>query len=252
MDKKITFTGGEPDWNVDDVLRNSTADREALFGIARGLLGTTNARLSKAFVTVNTLVDAEVTDGYVWLDLEVLQVDAATVPETLGTGLWEFQKVVTYDSAGDKTFNDAIPRQTWQKNRAVLVNVATITGMDAVNSLGLDNLRERVRDNEASINYDSGVLACNITLGGTTIDNYVRQKGDVVTGRIRLYTVGVTGSSEIGSLPEGIAPPVQSWDFAASIEEPVFTIITITTEGKILGVGISDRPFLSINFTYTV
>ena len=137
MDKKLTFTGGEPDINIDDLLRDPIANRAALFGLLVGMGGAENLKISGSAVTIDPLVDAIVTAGYVWLNGEILQVDAATVSETQGTDLWEFQKAVTYDAAGDKTFNDAIPRQTWQKNRAILVNVAAIAGMDAVNALSI-------------------------------------------------------------------------------------------------------------------
>jgi hypothetical protein len=137
MDKKLTFLGGEPDINIDDLLRDPIANRAALFGLMLGLGVTTDCIVSGAAVTVDPLVDADVSAGYVWLDGEILQVDAATVSETQGTDLWEFQKVVAYDSAGDKTFNDGTPRQTWQQNRAVLVNVGSISGLDAVNAPSL-------------------------------------------------------------------------------------------------------------------
>lgn len=137
MDKKLTFTGGEPDLNIDDILRDPIANRAALFGLMLGLGVTTDCLISGAAVTVNAGVNAQVTAGYVWLNGEILQVDAATVSETLGSDLWEFQKQTTYDSNGDKTFNDGTPRQTWEKNRAILVNVAAITGFDAANAPSL-------------------------------------------------------------------------------------------------------------------
>lgn len=134
MNKKLTFTGGEPDITIDNLLYDPEANRAALFGVLLGLSGAVDSVISGAAVTLNPGVDASVTAGYVWLGGEILQVDAATVAETEGTDLWEFQKQVTFDSAGDKTFNDATPRQTYQKNRAVLVNVTSVTGMDAVNA----------------------------------------------------------------------------------------------------------------------
>jgi len=137
MDKKLTYSGGEPNITIDNIMRDPIANRAALFGLLLGLGSTTDLAISGAVVALDPLVDADVTAGYVWLNGEVLQVDAAMVSETEGTDLWEFQKVVTFDALGDKTFNDAIPRQTYQKNRAVLVNVASITGFDAVNAPSL-------------------------------------------------------------------------------------------------------------------
>ena len=137
MNEKLIFQGGEPDITIRNTQYNPIADRAALFGVVKGLAGVNDVIVSGAAVTVNALVDASVTAGYIWLNGEILQVDAATVLETQGTDLWEFQKAITYDAAWDKVFNDLIPRQTYQQNRAILVNVAAIVGMDAVNALSI-------------------------------------------------------------------------------------------------------------------
>ena len=106
MNKLLSFTGGKPDFNIDDVLWNDDATREALqevfrvFGdnyIIQGVTGTTS-----------------ITAGYIMLDSELLKVDAHTKTST------HFAKVTTYDAGGDATFNDGTPRQTWQKNRATI------------------------------------------------------------------------------------------------------------------------------------
>ncbi|MDH4127161.1 MAG: hypothetical protein OEV44_00295 [Spirochaetota bacterium] len=48
------------------------------------------------------------------LDGEILKVDAHTQTNT------HFVKVTTYEAGGNKTFNDSVARQTWQKNRATI------------------------------------------------------------------------------------------------------------------------------------
>jgi hypothetical protein len=106
MDKKLTFSGGEPNINFDDILRTPNATRDALisafraFGdnyIIQGVTGTTT-----------------ITAGYIMLGGEILKVDSHTKTNT------HFAKVTTYESGGDKTFNNGTPRQTWQKNRATI------------------------------------------------------------------------------------------------------------------------------------
>lgn len=106
MNKLLSFTGGLPNFSIDEVLFNDDAIRSALqeifraFGdnyIIQGVTGTTS-----------------ITAGYIMLDGELLQVDAHTKTNT------HFAKVTTYDPLGDITFNDGVARQTWQKNRATI------------------------------------------------------------------------------------------------------------------------------------
>lgn len=68
-------------------------------------------------------------DGYVWLDGEMLKVDAGThiAGDPTWTD-WHYVKATTYESGGNKTYVDGTPRQTWQKNRAKPVSVVSIPG----------------------------------------------------------------------------------------------------------------------------
>lgn len=107
MDEKLTFTGGEPDINFDDLDRNNKANRKALTEALRAY--GDNYKIAGV---ISAAAPSSVTAGYVMLDGEILQVDAHTA-----TGNY-FEKVTTFDPAGDKTFNDTTPRQTWAKHRA--------------------------------------------------------------------------------------------------------------------------------------
>lgn len=215
MDKKLTFLGGEPNLNIDDILRDPVANRAALFGLLTGIAGATDAKISVT-TGITPGVEASTTAGYVWLNGEILQVEAATVPASLGN-LFEFQKVVTYDPNGDKVFNDAVPRQTWQKNRAELVNVAAITGMNALAAPDLITLitaAERTRLDV--LEADTGWLALTAISGATTIIyGYARQVGKVVSCTCVFSTTDVSGG-DILELPAQIDPPATPLDFGFS------------------------------------
>jgi hypothetical protein len=246
MDKKLTFAGGEPNINFDDILRDPIANRDALFGLMLGLGVTTDCIISGAVVFADPGVSGEVTDGYVWLNGEILQVDADSTLETEGTDLWEFQKVVTYDSNGDKTFNDLTPRQTWQKNRAILVNVSAITGFDAVNAPSLlatvvnnqkasaaetktgtiDNKITTPKSVRDGLFVDSGWLnLINLNPGGefSNITAKVRQIGHNVvffaTFDVPVSGGDLTSSYALGDLPVGITAPSQTIRGAASTDK---------------------------------
>lgn len=106
MNEKLTFSGGEPNINFDDIDRNNKANKAALIAAFRAY--------GDNYIIQGVTGDPSITAGYVMLDGEILQVDAHTKTGT------HFVKVTTYDSAGDKTFNNGIARQTWAKNRATI------------------------------------------------------------------------------------------------------------------------------------
>lgn len=119
MDKKLTFTGGEPDINWDDLNRDERANRDALFAIFADFDYGPNVNfiISGCVATVTTGVNVSVTAGYIFLNGEILEVEAQVVANGGTLDLYKYVKEITYDSNGDKTFNDGTPRQTWQKNR---------------------------------------------------------------------------------------------------------------------------------------
>jgi hypothetical protein len=144
MDKKLTFTGGEPNINFDDILRDPIANRAALFGIMKAFnIGTNeNFIISGCVPTVSTGVNVAVTAGYIFLNGEILEVEAQTVANSGTLDLYKYTKTTTYDSGGDKTFNDAIARQTWQKNRGTVVAATApilTTELDVVDGDKLDD-----------------------------------------------------------------------------------------------------------------
>jgi len=105
MDEKLTYTGGEPNISFDDLDRNNKANKRTLTAAF--------AEYGSNYI-ITGVSGSPVSAGYIMLDGEILQVDSHTATGT------HFEKVTTYDTAGDKTFNDTIVRQTWAKNRATV------------------------------------------------------------------------------------------------------------------------------------
>jgi hypothetical protein len=121
--RKLWFTGGEPDVNIDDLQRNVDAvfrSYDAMFG-AFNIGDNINYRVVGTAYTILPGVSCSVEAGYIWLNDEILRVDAQTIPYATSDQYY-YEKDVTYDPNGDKVYNDAVPRQTWQINRGVLVN----------------------------------------------------------------------------------------------------------------------------------
>lgn len=106
MNTLLSFTGGKPDFNIDDMLWNEEATRAGLNDVFRAF--------GDNYIIYGVTGTTSITAGYVMLDGEMLKVDAHTKSST------HFAKVITYDAGGDATFNDGVARKTWQKNRATI------------------------------------------------------------------------------------------------------------------------------------
>lgn len=133
MNKKLRFSGGEPNINIDDVLRDSDALRDFLNDWLNEICENPTADTYTYILSGCTLTTPagsawSTTSGYVVIDGEILKVDAHTGTRSQGTDFWVWEKETTYDSNGTKTFNDTVSRDTWQKNRAVLTNKASALG----------------------------------------------------------------------------------------------------------------------------
>lgn len=202
MNKLLSFTGGLPNFSIDEVLFNDDAIRSALqeifraFGdnyIIQGVTGTTS-----------------ITAGYIMLDGELLQVDAHTKTNT------HFAKVTTYDSLGDITFNDGVVRQTWQKNRATIssgsgsLEYSTALRLNDVISQLNQNLTTKKKILQIGTwNMDS---TASVTIAhGLTIDDILSVTvtiiGDTLPGRypIEFQNAGYTsvGASDVGITRNG-------------------------------------------------
>lgn len=125
MDTKLTFTGGEPNINFDDILRTPDATRLAFTQVFRAF--------GDNYILQGVTGTSPVTAGYIMLGGEIVKVDSHTATDT------RFEKITTYEAGGDKTFNDGNPHQTWEKNRATV----TASSGGFVYS-GADRLEDRI------------------------------------------------------------------------------------------------------------
>ena len=146
MDKRLKYAGGEIEISSDEINRMPESNQGAIFGINKGLTATGQDMIaSGVFAIINAGVDAVVQEGFVVLDGETLKVDAQTVLRTEGTDIYQFQKVTTYPSDGVRNFRDNTSHNVYEKNRAVVVNVAAITTLSVIGDTLIDKLKELIR-----------------------------------------------------------------------------------------------------------
>ena len=149
MDKRLEFTGGEPDVRLNQITIDDEANRAALFGMLKPYALGTNPNFIISGCVVNQTgfpptVSYTVTAGYIFLNNEIVQVDAKSGTYN-GVDSLVFNKGITYNALGDKTFVDGTPRQTWQQNRGIIITKVSvaITDLDAISG---DTLADKIKD----------------------------------------------------------------------------------------------------------
>lgn len=145
MNDKLTFTGGEPKMNEDDFLRIQKANREFI----QNLLNDFGECIISGEILTDPGTGNDLTlteDAFVFLDGEVLKVDAGTYSNGGGLSFWKYVKQTTYESGGDKTYQDGIARQTWQKNRAIPTSVSSLGAgdLDVINGRRWNGILRKV------------------------------------------------------------------------------------------------------------
>lgn len=146
MDKRRDFTGVNPDIRLDQILIDSNAHRPALHAMMKSYAVGTNPNfiIDGCQVTVGGVAPANtwaLTDGYIFLNGEILKVDNQSGSFNSGTQFLAFSKSTTYDPKGDITYNDGTPRQTWEVNRGIITVKSSIatSELDAINGDNIDD-----------------------------------------------------------------------------------------------------------------
>lgn len=165
MDKRIAFPGGEIGITQTELDLMPNSNREGMEAIASGLTNNVDVILSGVSAVISAGINVTLLAGWVFLDGEVLQVDAQVVPRTVGTDLYSFSKVVNSASSEfDRLFRSGVTNNVAEIQRAIAVNVASIPGGDlSVDGLTLNNFLKadiRVQSNwtEGDVNDPAFIL----------------------------------------------------------------------------------------------
>ena len=97
------------------------SNRDGIHAINEGLGEGVDFILSGVDAIINAGVDVSLNSGYVFLNGETLKVDAQVVPRTAGTDLYQFAKVTTNPSEGQRNFRDGSTKNVYEENRAIAV-----------------------------------------------------------------------------------------------------------------------------------
>lgn len=151
MDKRLDFTGGNPDIRIDQILIDSEANRPALHAILKPYAIGTNPNFIISgceltiTVTGNPLDNYEITSGYIYLNDEILQVDTQSGTFARNSDSLAYSKNISYNAKGDITYIDATPRQTWQENRGVVTVQSSVSATELDARYG-DHLDDKIKE----------------------------------------------------------------------------------------------------------
>ncbi|MEY2738669.1 MAG: hypothetical protein RL259_578 [Bacteroidota bacterium] len=220
MNYKDLYTGGETPMSLEEFTRLDDSTRAGLFSAINAITEGNNAILYGCTPSIDGGGNITVTAGYVLVNNEILEVEAQTVADGLSTGIWEYQKQTSYDALGTKTFVNGIIRQTWRKERGILVNVAVVNTLSAYGyRLGLvTTIRDTIAENDVT---PTAITLVNNFTGGL----FYQRRDNIVT----LFFEAVTrndANTLMATLPAELRPNRQIYIKLAAGTGSYFTVQT--------------------------
>lgn len=215
-DRFITTGNGGNPIVLDDVrwlLGQATSGNHGIYQMLNNSLREYGDNfIVQGVVASGTTPNIAITEGWIMLAGELVKVDAQTGIDTSTED--SFSKVITFDSAGLKTFRNAATVNTYQKNRGV---VDTLAGT-------LDYNGARIGDKISSLLSESWTNIDDYQSDYTdgSVSPQVRKVNDnniQLRGRVN-KTAGATilASSHILTLPTGFFPGVTRFFKIFSLE----------------------------------
>jgi hypothetical protein len=194
MDKRKKFPGGEIEITNDEINLMPESNQEGLFAVNKGIGNGANMIISGVGAVIDPGNDVTVLDGFVFLNGEMLKVDAQVVPKTVGADLYQFEKVVVNNlPEWDRNYRDATTHNIYEKNRAVPVNVLAITTISVVGDTMLDVMKGLI---QVQSDFDQA---------DNTKPDYIKNQPNVIS----LLLQGKFDIGQVGFAPVSTLYPVQ-------------------------------------------
>ncbi len=120
MNKLLTNINGGFPFVLDDLRFNDAAYRDAFKAVMKAfdINGTDRFIIAGCEVTSN-LTTHNIAPGWIYYDGEIYAVDAQSIQIQVGPGAgYYFEPIITYDPAGNKTFEDGTQHDTYEVRKA--------------------------------------------------------------------------------------------------------------------------------------
>lgn len=188
MDTRLELAGGEIEISSDEINLMPNSNREGLNSISDGISSGSDMIISGVGAVIDPGVNVTVLDGFVFLNGEMLKVDAQVVLRTAGTDFYQFTKVTTNPAAGSRNFRDGSTKNVYEENRAVPTNVAAITGLSVSGNTMLDVMKSLIQIQSDWDQADTGA------------PDYINNKPNVLNvllqGKVNGIEVGTGGGAD--------------------------------------------------------
>lgn len=206
MDKFLTVGNGGLPFVLDDFrwfLGQATGGNQGIYQSLNHILRAYGDDfIVQGVVASGITPNIAITEGWIMLAGELLKVDAQTGIDT--TTEDSFTKVITFDTAGNKTFRNGALIDTFQQNRGVVNSLAGTLDFNG-DRIG-DKIAEllslswtNIDDFEADI--QAGTPAPQVR---KVNDNNIQLRGEIE----RTTQATIVGSAHIATLPAGFFPSV--------------------------------------------
>lgn len=229
MDERRNFDGGEINVTNNELDLMPNSNRGGIYGIAAAIADGQNI----IFSGVNASIDASsvtVEDGFVFLDGELLKVDAGTVNDTEGRDLYVFEKTANITEPGfERNYRNGDTNNVASINRAVPSPVSVVEPgqLSVTGKTALTRLRELIRIQADFAETDSNE------------PDFIRNKPTIPTVPDNIPDVrnrGSIGAIDLGSIP---SPIVRTGDATAATatQNSTTLIFTVTMANEMSNNG---------------
>jgi len=120
MNKLLTNINGGFPFVLDDIRFNDAAYRDAFKAVMKAFdINGTDRFIITGCEVASTLTTHNIAPGWIYYDGEIYAVDAQSITIQVGPGSgYYFAPIVTYDPAGNKTFEDGTQHDTYEVRKA--------------------------------------------------------------------------------------------------------------------------------------
>lgn len=180
MDYRTRFTGGEGNISNDDLARVQESNQRFITDFLKDnaqytTWGNNNYVISGCVPTISVGTSISITKGYVFIQNEVVEVEAQSISHTSGQ-TYSIVKTDSIDADGTKVFKDGTTRNTWSSSRGVLTEVAFASNNIPIATSTDKMLRDRYLKHMTGVIERAGTIASyDFDISDFTLDLAVRE-----------------------------------------------------------------------------
>lgn len=263
MDLKKIFAGGEPRISNPDLMYTQYSNYYAIHGIERGLnidgngVVVDGCEVSATYNQVDEVITISLTDGYLGIGdrlvkaeqvADIVNFDVTFTNPTAVVYVYG-ETDVTYNPLGDKTFNDASVRQTWEQSRvSIFANQtgAPVAGAVIIAYIVITRSTGAITFTNVAKNIGQQIIVGN-ELTNVTTANRNTKNDKVVTGDVLYDVMGNWSMQVLTSVSSAVINDTKQFNFNLPSDAVGVFLIGAQTfiSGTDIYIGNASTPDLS-------